>query len=92
VCQVPTLFRLFRPKDERHPQRRSQPELARTLLDMVLERFPTPVIELVMDGAYATKAWRGLPNRVTVTTMLIRKPDRSDGPENHHGMCLNCSR
>jgi len=64
------LFRLFRPKDDQHPDRRSQPELARTLIDMVLARFPTRVLELVMDGAYATKAWRGLPDHVTVTTRM----------------------
>jgi hypothetical protein len=67
---LPILFRLFRPRDDRHPHRRSQPELARTLIDMVLPRFPTGVLELVMDGAYATKAWRGLPERVTVTTRM----------------------
>jgi len=44
--------------------------LGRTLIDMVLKRFPTPIVELVMDGAYATKAWRGLPERVTVTTRM----------------------
>jgi hypothetical protein len=67
---LPILFRLFRPKDDQHPDRRSQPELARTLIDMVLARFPTRVLELVMDGAYATKAWRGLPDHVTVTTRM----------------------
>ena len=67
---LPVLFRLFRPKDDAHPDRRSQPELARTLIDRVLERFPTRVVELVMDGAYATKAWRGLPAHVTVTTRM----------------------
>ncbi|MCA1681322.1 MAG: transposase, partial [Actinobacteria bacterium] len=67
---LPILFRLFCPKDDKHPDRPSQPELARTLLDMVIKRFPTRVIELVMDGAYATKAWRGLPDRVTVTTRM----------------------
>jgi hypothetical protein len=67
---LPILFRLFRPKDERHRERRSQPELARTLIDLILKRFPTRVIELVMDGAYATKAWRGLPDHVTVTTRM----------------------
>jgi len=67
---LPILFRLFRPKDDQHPDRPSQPELARTLIDMVLARFPTRVVELVMDGAYATKAWRGLPERVTVTTRM----------------------
>lgn len=67
---LPILFRLFRPKDDAHPDRPSQPELARTLIDMVLERFATRVVELIMDGAYATKAWRALPERVTVTTRM----------------------
>jgi len=67
---LPILFRLFRPKDDAHPDRPSQPELARTLVDMVIKRFPARVIELVTDGAYATKAWRGLPEQVTVTTRM----------------------
>jgi DDE superfamily endonuclease len=67
---LPVLFRLFRPRDDKHPDRPSQPELARTLIDMILARFPTRLVELVMDGAYATKAWRGLPERVTVTTRI----------------------
>ncbi len=37
---------------------------------MVLARVPTRVLALVMDGAYATKAWRGLPEHVTVTTRM----------------------
>lgn len=67
---LPILFRLFRPKDDAHPDRPSQPELARTLIDMILERFATRVVDLVMDGAYASKAWQGLPDRVTVTTRM----------------------
>jgi hypothetical protein len=67
---LPVLFRLFRPKNEAHPDRPSQPELARTLIDMVLERFGARIVELVMDGAYASKAWRGLPGRVSVTTRM----------------------
>jgi hypothetical protein len=67
---LPILFRLFRPKDDAHPDRPSQPELARTLIDMILERFATRGVDLVMDGAYASKAWRGLPDRVTVTTRM----------------------
>jgi hypothetical protein len=67
---LPVLFRLFRPKDDRHPDRPSQPELARTLIDMILKRFPGWIVELVMDGAYASRAWRGLPDRVTVTTRM----------------------
>ena len=67
---LPVLFRLFRPKDDAHPDRLSQPELAQGLVDMVLKRFPTRIVELVMDGAYASKAWRGLPARVNVTTRM----------------------
>ena len=67
---LPVLFRLFRPKDDEHPDRPSQPELARTLVDMILARFPARTVELVMDGAYASKAWRALPGRVTVTTRM----------------------
>jgi len=67
---LPILFRLFRPKDDADRDRRSQPELARLLVDMVIERFADRVVELVMDGAYATRAWRGLPDRVTVTTRM----------------------
>jgi len=67
---LPILFRLFRPRDDANPDRRSQPELARTLVDMVVKRVPTRTVELVMDGAYATKAWRGLPDHVTVTTRM----------------------
>jgi len=67
---LPILFRLFRPKSDEHPDRPSQPELARLLIDMVIARFPARRLELVMDGAYATKAWRGLPDRVTVTTRM----------------------
>jgi hypothetical protein len=67
---LPILFRLFRPKDDQHPDRPSQPELARLLIDLILTRLPTRIAELVMDGAYATKAWRDLPDRVTVTTRM----------------------
>jgi hypothetical protein len=67
---LPILFRIFRPRDDAHPDRSSQPELARTLIDMILKRFPARTVELVMDGAYATKAWRDLPDRVTVTTRM----------------------
>ena len=67
---LPILFRLFQPKDDAHPDRLSQPELARTLIDMIIKRFAGRTIELVMDGAYASKAWRGLPDRVSVTTRM----------------------
>ena len=71
---LPILFRLFRPKDEARPEldaeRPSQPELAKALIDMLLKRFSTRIVEVVCDGAYASKAWQGLPDRVTVTTRM----------------------
>lgn len=67
---LPVLLRLFRPKNDQHLDRPSQPELARELIDMILKWFPNRIIELVMDGAYASKAWRDLPNGVTVTTRM----------------------
>jgi len=67
---LPVLFRLFRPKDDAHPDRPSQPELGRLLADIVINRFPGRVVELVMDGAYASRAWRDLPARVSVTTRM----------------------
>jgi hypothetical protein len=74
VVGLPVLFRLFEPKDPARPEldgeRPSQPELARALIDMILALFPGRIVELVMDGAYASKAWRGLPDRVTVTTRM----------------------
>ena len=42
---LPVLFRLFRPKDDDHPDRRSQPELAWGLVDMVIERFPGRTVD-----------------------------------------------
>ena len=71
---LPILFRLFRPKDDARPEldreRPSQPELARLLIDMILKRLPTRIVELVCDGAYASKAWQGLPERVSVTSRM----------------------
>ncbi len=67
---LPILLRLFRPKDDQHPDRPSQPELARLLIDMILKRFPTRIVELVCDGAYASRAWQGLPERVSVTSRM----------------------
>jgi hypothetical protein len=70
MVALPVLFRLFRPKDAQHPDRPSQPELARIIVELILKRFPGRAVELVMDGAYASKAWRGLTSRVTVTTRM----------------------
>jgi len=67
---LPVLFRLFRPKDDQHPDRPSQPQLGRTLIDLVIKHFPGRAIELVMDGAYASRAWQGLPEHVNLTTRM----------------------
>ena|SRR5579875_197241 len=69
VC-LPIMLRLFRPKDDAHPDRRSQPELARELIDVILARLPGRRVHLLFDGAYATKAWRKLPDHVTLSTRM----------------------
>ena len=67
---LPVLFRLFRPKDDQHPNRPSQPELGRGLIDIVIKHFPGRQVELAMDGAYASRAWRGVPEHVNLTTRM----------------------
>jgi hypothetical protein len=37
---------------------------------MILGRFPARIVQVVCDGAYASKAWQGLPDRVSVTTRM----------------------
>lgn len=69
IC-LPVLFRLFRPKDDAHPDRRSQPELARAMVEAILKRLPGRPVHLLFDGAYASRAWRGLPPGVTITTRV----------------------
>jgi SRSO17 transposase len=72
------LFRLWRPdpsKDKaakRKPNAEypTKPELARQLLDLIIARFPQRAIELVGDSAYATRAFAGVPARVSVTSRL----------------------
>ena len=81
---LPVLFRLFRPKDDDHPDRRSQPELARLLVEMVIERFPGRTVELLMDGAYASRAWRNLPDRVGARRPDARQRSRRELTERAH--------
>jgi hypothetical protein len=69
VC-LPILLRLFRPKTDEQRDRPSQPELARALVELIAARFPGRRLELLFDGAYAAKAWRGLEARVTLTTRM----------------------
>src|SRR5215211_3959705 len=68
LCRLwqPVLCRLWQPGD---PDR-TPAVLARELLDLLTEQFPTRAVHLVGDAAYATSAWRGLPGRVTVTARL----------------------
>ncbi|MGO9974508.1 MAG: transposase [Solirubrobacteraceae bacterium] len=67
---LPILLRLFRPKDDEHPDRASQPEVARLLIDKAIAQLPGRAVALVMDGAYASCAWRALPDRVALTTRM----------------------
>ncbi len=83
IC-VPLLFRLWQSnparrgykrksnfkKRRRDPAYPSQPELARELVDLVHSRHPKRDIELLGDGAYATKAMRGLPEEVCMIARL----------------------
>jgi SRSO17 transposase len=80
VC-LPVLFRLWRPdrkpargRGERRAkrQRSSQSELARTMVDLAIARFAGRGIEVVFDAAYLGRAWRGLPEHVTITGRLRR--------------------
>jgi len=74
------LSRLWRPDPQASKGKRakrkpngddpSKPELARLMLDLIIARFPDRAIELVGDSAYATKAFAGVPARVSVTSRL----------------------
>jgi hypothetical protein len=75
VC-LPVLFRCWQPKREqfgrrqRDPERPAKPELAREMIELLAARMPGRRIDVVGDAAYATEAWRGLPDRVSVTSRL----------------------
>jgi hypothetical protein len=89
VC-LPVLFRLWRPrrkeipKGKPDPERPSKPLLARELVDLLADRLDGRRIDVVGDAAYATNAWRGAPDGVTVTSRLradaaiyARAPERT---------------
>lgn len=57
-------------KRKPNPEYPTKSALARELLDLVIARFPDRAIELVGDSAYATKAFAGVPARVSVTSRL----------------------
>jgi hypothetical protein len=65
VC-LPVLARLWQPGD---PQR-TPSVLGRELLEVLAARFADRQVHLVGDAAYATRAWRGLPGRVSITARL----------------------
>jgi SRSO17 transposase len=75
VC-LPVLFRLWQPrrkhvaKGKPDPERPGKPELAREMIDLLAARLPSRTIHVVGDAAYATEAWRGTPDHVTVTSRL----------------------
>jgi hypothetical protein len=79
VC-LPVLFRLWRPRRPEHPHRPSKPELARELIGMLAGRLPGRMVHVVADGAYASRAWRGLPANVTVT-LRMRSDAVVHGPQ-----------
>lgn len=83
---LPVLFRLWLPEPQAkgssrsrgavrvarkpNPAYPSKSVLSRRLLDLVIARYPDRKIDLVGDSAYGSKALRGLPERVTVTSRL----------------------
>lgn len=76
VC-LPVLFRLWQPRrpeyaktDKPDPERPGKPVLAREMTCLLAARLPDRQIDVVGDAAYATEAWKGLPDRVTVTSRL----------------------
>jgi hypothetical protein len=77
VC-LPVLFRLWQPKRKQFGKKQSDPErpgkteLARELVDLLADRLPDRELRVLGDSAYASKAWRGLPDRVSATFRLPR--------------------
>jgi len=75
VCLL-VLFRLWRPrrkevaKGRPDPLRPSKPQLAREMLCLLAARFDQRMIHMVGDAAYASGAFAGLPENVTVTSRL----------------------
>jgi len=75
VC-LQVLFRLWRPrrkeipKHKRDPERPSKPQRGREMLCLLAKRFPDRKIHGVGDAAYASGAFAGLPENVTLTSRL----------------------
>lgn len=83
AVSLAVLSRLWRPDPEakkarqsgtrkraHNPHYPSKPGLAREMLDLIAARFPDRQIKLVGDSAYATRAFRGVPERVILTSRL----------------------
>ena len=83
AVSLPVLSRLWRPDPDAKADREngvrrrkpnpaypSKPVLARELLDLIAARFPDREIWLAGDSAYGTSAFRGLPERVMLTSRL----------------------
>jgi SRSO17 transposase len=77
IC-LPVALALWQPKrahirdGQPDPERPSKPRLARTIVDMIAARYPDRTVHAVADAGYASGAWRGLPERVTMT-FRVRK-------------------
>ena len=75
VCLL-VLFGLWRPRRKEVPRRKPDPErpskpwLARGLLCLLAKRFPDRKVHAVGDAAYASDAFAGLPENVTLTSRL----------------------
>lgn len=75
IC-LPVVFRLWRPKrthihkNAPDPKRPSKPELARQIVDLLAARLEDRTMHVVADAAYASRAWRGVAERVSVTFRL----------------------
>lgn len=76
VWCLPVLFRLWLPgppprRRRQAPEaRKTQPELARELIELIAARYPHRQIHVVGDGAYAATAMRALPGTVTLTARV----------------------
>ena len=75
VCLL-VLFRLWRPRRKEIPkhkpdaERPSKPKVAREMLCLLAGQFKNRMIHMVGDAAYASGAFAGLPDNVTITSVL----------------------
>src|SRR5664279_3019239 len=70
----------------------SKPDLARDLLDLIAEAFPTRTIHLVADAAYGARQFAGLGENITITTRARRNAafhHRAPAPSGKRGRPRN---